>query len=1039
MTPKTLLATVGGLCLWAGTLAARQAPAPAAPPAAQGMVNAQSAEFFESRVRPILVANCYDCHTDDEKGGLRVDSREALVKGGDSGPAITPGKPDESLLVQAIRHAASAPKMPKGRGQLKPEDIDALVAWIKADAPWPTATTSTPNGAGAGAGAAAGAVASATPTSTPAPVASHAPKFTAEQRAFWSFQPIHHSPVPAVRDAAWPKGDIDRFVLARLEHEGMRPVAAASKLALLRRATLDLTGLPPTPEDVDAFLKDTTPGAFAKVVDRLLASPQYGEAWGRLWLDVARYGEDDYRSLDPKGRGNNPYPNAYLYRDWVIKAFNDDMPYGQFVTAQLAADLGDDSAARLRNLPALGFLGLGPWYYDNGAVEVTHADERHDRVDAVSRGFLGLTVACARCHDHKYDPIPTRDYYALAGVFLNTEYHEYPLAPKSVVDDYKALEKKIEKKSGLLGEFLNNESQQLAQTLVFQTSKYMQAVWRVTGEPKADKNQVIQSGKLDFELFDRWMRFLSKPPANYPYLKPWQEMVTRGGTSDEAKRLGDDFQKTIVDVVIARKAMIAENNIIIAKALPTTKPRERANAPNEFKTNDDFCPNCGLVLKTLPIDQTNLYSDVFEFDLEVTAPGAPGKPALLSFNGWGLERQLGPDRQALVQALRDDIDAMQKSLPEQYPYVHGVQDVEKPVDLKIALRGSPYRSGEEVPRGFPSILSGDEPITFTKGSGRQELARLIVEQPIAMRVIVNRIWKGHFGSGLVDTPSNFGVNGERPTHPELLDYLAQYFVDHGMSIKALHREIMLSATYQLGDADSKAEFDKDSGNRLYWRANRHRLTAEQIRDAVLSVSGALDTKMGGPSATLTPLSTRRTIYGRVSRYKLDDFLQLFDYPSPMQSAEKRFSTNVPLQRLFFMNSDFIQQHAEQLAEKVIAEPTDEARIQKVYRMVFGRAATPAELQAGRDFLTTEPMKQYEDRKAAEAKAKADAEAAAKSGKPATAGGGSSPGGPPPATAMMAGVVPGAGDPKENEKKLPVTTFGRYIKVLLSSNEFLFVS
>ncbi len=350
----------------------------------QGTTPAQSAEFFESRIRPILAANCFDCHTADKKGGLRLDSREAILAGGESGPAIEAGKPDDSLLIQAVRQVAGAPKMPYGRPKLKPEDIDALAEWVRAGAPWPASS----------------AAPAPAPTTTRRPI-------TADQRAFWAFQPLAKTPPPAVRDAAWARNDIDRFVLARLEHDGLTPVAPADKLALIRRATLDLTGLPPTPEDVDAFMKDRSTNAFAKVVDRLLASPQYGETWGRIWLDVARYGEDDYRSLDPKGRGYNPYPNAYLYRDWVVKAFNDDLPYDQFVRAQLAADLIDDGS-KVRNLPALGFLGLGPWYYDNGAVEITHADERNDRVDVVGRGLLGLTIACARCHDHKYDPIPTQ-------------------------------------------------------------------------------------------------------------------------------------------------------------------------------------------------------------------------------------------------------------------------------------------------------------------------------------------------------------------------------------------------------------------------------------------------------------------------------------------------------------------------------------------------------------------------------------------------------------------------------------------------------
>ncbi len=350
-------------------------------------------EFFESKIRPILADNCYECHTDDDaEAGLHLDSREAFLKGGKSGPAIVPGDPDKSLMIVAVRQTSTTvKKMPKG-GKLTADEVEALTEWVRTGAWWPAA--------------------SGTPI---APVATSAKAaggyvIKPEQRAFWSIQPIQEPPVPDVHDAAWPRTDLDRFVLAKLEREGLSPVKPADKLTLLRRATIDLTGLPPTVEEVEAFQKDSSPDAFAKVVDRLLDSPHYGEAWGRLWLDVARYGEDDYRSLDPMARGFNPYPNAYLYRDWVIKAFNDDMPYDQFVRSQLAADLLDESL-RVKMLPGLGFLGLGPWFYDNGAVEITKADERHDRVDVVSRGFLGLTVGCARCHDHKYDPIPTSDYY----------------------------------------------------------------------------------------------------------------------------------------------------------------------------------------------------------------------------------------------------------------------------------------------------------------------------------------------------------------------------------------------------------------------------------------------------------------------------------------------------------------------------------------------------------------------------------------------------------------------------------------------------
>jgi len=1012
--PRAAVLMLAGIVLVGSILRAAQAPAPAKTPAL-----APDTNLFETKIRPLLAANCFACHGESAMAGLRVDSREGLLRGGETGPAVVPGDPDKSTLLKAVQHAEGFPRMPRGRAKLAAADIDAIAEWIRGGAVWPASTET-----------------------AIAPVASHERVITPEQRAFWAFQPIRKPAVPAVQNTAWARTDIDRFVLARLDRDGMSPVAGADKLTLIRRATLDLTGLPPTPEEVDVFLADATPGAFEQVVDRLLASPRYGEAWGRMWLDVARYGEDDYRSLDPMGRGFNPYPNAHLYRDWVIRAFNDDLPYDQFVTAQLAADLLDEPQ-RVRHLPALGFLGLGPWYYDNGAVEITRADERHDRVDAVSRGFLGFTVGCARCHDHKYDPIPTKDYYGLAGVFLNTEYHEYPLAPKQVVDDFKAKEKALKLKREMLSEYTAAEARQLAETLAFQSAKYMKAAWQVTGEPRKDKLAIVDSEKLDYELFDRWLQFLAKRPVFYPFLKDWQALIARGGTAKEAESLADAFQDLLIGVVLEQREVKKENDIIKARALPTSKPKEPANMPNEFVTNDDFCPGCGLELRSMTTERTALWGDVFQGNLDPDdAPGKTPRPGLLRFSGWGLEQRLGGDRRALIEGLRKDIEAMTKALPAKYAYVHGVRDIEKPVDLKVHLRGNPMRLGDTVPRGFLSVLS-PERVTFSKGSGRLELARTITTQPMAVRVLVNRVWKEHFGTGLVNSPSNFGLNGEKPSHPELLDYLAQYFVDHGSSIKALHREIMRSAVYQLSADHQAAAFAKDGGNRLYWRANRHRMSAEQIRDAILFVSGALDQRIGGPSAALTPLGKRRTIYGRVSRYKLDEFLQLFDFPSPSQTAEQRFSTNVPLQRLFFMNSDFVQQHAERLAEQVGDEPDDAARIDKVYRRLFGRAPTAAEVKAGRDFLQAEALKQYDERRA-KASMKplgppSDADVAA-SDPPAEGDAADAAAAAPPADGMMAGVVPGVKPPEDEKKKmLPVTTFGRYVKILLSSNEFLFVS
>jgi hypothetical protein len=411
------------------------------------------------------------------------------------------------------------------------------------------------------------------------------------------------------------------------------------------------------------------------------------------------------------------------------------------------------------------------------------------------------------------------------------------------------------------------------------------------------------------------------------------------------------------------------------------------------------------------------------------------KPGLMAFRGWGLERQLSADRRRYIDGLRTDIAALRKAQPPKYAFVHGVADVEKPVNLKVSKRGSPYNLGDEEPRHFLAVLSDGEPAPFTKGSGRLELAEAILRQPLSMRVIVNRVWKGHFGTGIVDTPSNFGVAGERPTNPELLEYLAQRFMDQKLSIKQLHRDIMLSAVYQLSTDHAAASFEKDAGNRLYWRSDRHRMTAEQIRDSLLFVSGALDGKMGGPSTPLSPSFARRTVYGKVSRYKLDDYLQLFDFPSPNLSAERRFTTTVPLQRLFFMNSDFMQQQGELIARRVAPEPDNTARIQKAYSLIFGRAASDAEIKAGLGFLASEPLKTYEEQK--NARNTKDTKEI-KDTKHDPASGDEGEDGEKAGEGMMAGVIAGATKKDDREKALPPTVWGKYVKILLSSNEFLFV-
>ncbi|HTS29006.1 MAG TPA: PSD1 and planctomycete cytochrome C domain-containing protein [Bryobacteraceae bacterium] len=1046
---------------------------------------ASSPDFFEMKVRPVLAERCYACHASTAMSGLRLDSREAMLKGGSRGASIVPGDPEKSLLVAAIRQTDEKLKMPMG-GKLKDSEIEDLVAWIKAGAVWPA-------------------------TAAINPTARSGDKYVipAERKNFWSLLPLAEPKTPAVKDAHWPKTTIDHFVLARLEKEGMKPARPASRHDLIRRASLDLTGLPPTPEEIAGFEKDPSPDAFAKVVDRLLASPEYGERWGRIWLDVARFGEDDYRSLNPNPRGYHPYPNAYMYRDWVIQAYNDDLPYDQFVREQLAGDLLD-AKTRYKAIPATGFLGLGPWYYDNGAVEVTRADERHDRVDVVTRGFLGLTVACARCHDHKYDPIPTTDYYSLAGVFLNTVYHEYPQVPKKVLDEYTRTEEEIEKKQKMLQELQTNLSNQLSESLAFQASNYLQAVYEVVAL-KRDVDNVVESRKLDYELLQRWIKYAEKPTDKYKYKEEWQAMMKRataspgaggrggrgggaaGGGADagggygmggrrgggggpntvspEVKKLADEFQANIVKVMLARRDLNEENDIIAAKALEGTTKKKRANKPNEFITNDDFCPGCGLRLKIMPEEDTNFWTEIFVRELRdaedpaamMAAGGRGGKPGLLLFRGWGLETRTGSQAQQQMASIRTDIEQARKKLEPAFPFAHGVQDSDKPVNLPIAIRGNPENLGPEVPRHFLSLLSKDDPAPFTKGSGRLELADAIVRQPLAMRVIVNRIWKGHFVTGIVETPSNFGLAGERPTDPELLEYLADNFVKNGMSIKKLHREIMLSSVYQLSTENDPANFAKDSGNRLYWRADRKRMDAEQLRDSVMLVAGNLDRGLGGPSEDLNPAMTRRTVYGRVSRYKLDEYLQLFDFPTPSISAEKRFTTTVPLQRLFLMNSDFMQVESEELAKRVAGEPDNRSRIRKAYQLIYGRDPKEEEIKLGIAYLHEEPMKEYEENKNKPPEGgrggrggrggdstnapTVTGDAAKPEPAPSAApdGAGEEAQAAPMGMGMggmgMMGGMGGrrGGAARPPEVKYDPTPWGRYVKVLLSSSEFLFIN
>ena len=537
-------------------------------------------EFFETRVRPVLAARCYSCHAAAQSGGLRVDSRTALLAGGNSGAAIVPGKPKESLLIRAVSHADPRLRMPLGAAKLADGEIADLASWIEAGAPWPERSS-------------AGA-------------------------SFWSLQPLRRPPPPAVRNTDWARGPIDRFILAAIEREGLRLAGAADRGTLMRRATFDLIGLPPTPAEVEAFLADRSPEAFAKVVDRLLASRHYGERWGRHWLDVARYADGDAPDNRPVyigyGMAKDGFVNTFRYRDWVVDAFNLDMPYDQFVKAQIAADLLPERE-RQHLLPGLGFFGLGPWFTGDDVVFTeARATERDDKIDALTKGFLGMTVSCARCHDHKYDPISQKDYYALGGVFASSGYAEYPLAPDGDVKRFRAQLAKVRAQEKALEQFVGQAQIEVATRLAGQTARYLLGVRKVMlSKPRPDPARVAEAAGLDPETFLRWGRYLSAPQKiEHPYLKPWFALLASGGGPDaEAKRVAEEFQKLVLEVIAEKVAIRAANERAAKSYIPD--PNEpRVALPGDLMQFESFQYKQKLVENVMQPQRFYVWLDVVQ-------------------------------------------------------------------------------------------------------------------------------------------------------------------------------------------------------------------------------------------------------------------------------------------------------------------------------------------------------------------------------------------------------------------------------------------
>jgi len=846
---------------------------------AWGASSGPEAEFFEAKIRPVLARHCYSCHTQTHTAGLRVDSREHLLNGGRSGPAIVPGKAEESLLIQVVRRTHRV-KMPPSES-LRDEEIAALVKWVNAGAVWPEAPP-------------------------PAKPAGSRYEITPAQRAFWSFQPVRKPAPPPVRGEAWVRGPIDRFILAKLEEAGLAPAPPASRHALIRRVSFDLVGLPPTPEEVGAFVEDAAPNAYEKLVDRLLGSPRYGERWGRHWLDVARYADGEH------GVSNDtPFPNAWRYRNWVIQAFNEDLPYDTFVKAQIAGDLLPH-ADRLR--PGLGFQALG--------------HDHHDRVDVTTRAFLGLTVACAQCHDHKYDPIPTQDYYSLLGVFRSSSLTEHPLAPPAVVENYKAQKKIIDEREAALKEWTAKQIDSLIDILATRTADYMMAAWRVRQGGAAPDG-------LDAETVTRWVAFLRERDKDYAFLKPWFDALDRQAPEAEMSRLAADLQTFFLSVLAEKKDIDDRNYVKLGGAKGVKDERTRQYANLDFLSPVKY------------YFWRDLASEPYRRDAFDSAGG------VFYYGPQQIDRWLSGAWREYLQRERADIEALKKALPPHYPFLHSLTDADKPVNTRVAIRGDQNHLGEEAPRRFLRILAGDTPAVFTRGSGRLDLAEAIASasNPLTARVFVNRVWQMHFGEGIVRSPSNFGQLGERPTHPELLDYLAARFVENGWSVKKLHREILLSAVYQQAAAYHPLHAAKDPENRLLGRFPlRKRLDVEALRDAMLAVAGTLDLTPGEAPAKLDEENRRRTVYGTVARTRQEPILSLFDFPNPNQTSEQRAVTMGPMQRLFFLNNPFVTRQSRALAERLAPLASDEARIQQAYLLLYARSASRDEVRAGLEFV-----------------------------------------------------------------------------------------
>lgn len=880
----------------------------------------QEVEFFEAKIRPLLVENCHDCHgATTQWAGLRLDTRDGMQKGGDRGPVLVRGSADTSELIRRVFTEDESTRMPppdSGK-QLTSQQIQALRGWIDRGAVWPVSDE---------------------PTISTADAA----------KDHWAFQPIERPPLPQIGDAKWVQAPIDRFVLRKLEENGLRPSPPADRRTLIRRATYGLTGLPPTPEEVDAFVADPSPDAYAQLIDRLLASPAYGEQWGRHWLDVARYSDTKGYVY---GREERFFVHSSIYRDWVVKAFNDDLPYDRFLLLQLAADQAapeDPSAAA-----ALGFITLGRRFLG------VQPDIIDDRIDVVTRGTMGLTVACARCHDHKFDPIPTADYYSLYGVFQNCFEITVALPTQGKGESSSELtlfEVELHKRKTALSTKMAERRAEFSDLARERIDEYLMAQFELEKYPELAFSQILTKADLLPATVRRWQRYLNVAVKNdHPAFVPWAVL---------ARVPEEEFAAEAAQALASVDLSPSKTNpkVAAAFATPPQSPRELVDRYVQlFQEVDQKWKQLSAKAKTENLPPPTQLSDPADEQLrqvlyEETSPCVvPDLPIV------NIEFYFDTGTCVELWKLQSAVDQWILTNPTAVPHAVVLQDKKQVVNPRIFRRGNPENLGDEVSLRFLQVLSRPQQEPFSRGSGRYEMAQAIIspENPLTPRVWVNRVWAHHFGEGIVRTLSDFGTRAGPPSHPELLDWLAHEFVAQGWSTKDLHRHMMLSATYQQssrGPADGYAAMAEiDPENRLLWRMNPHRLSFEELRDTYLAVAGDLDKRMGGKGSDLFNSSAdglRRTLYAVIDRQLLPSVFNAFDFANPDLHTPQRSETTTPQQGLFVLNHVFVADRARSLAADTRAKAPADAkrRVSELYRQILQRDPTPDQLEAALHFI-----------------------------------------------------------------------------------------